>query len=145
MGDGDEEALLAVIGSEPAYLGFVASREKSKSIFQYLREKGIADDRLKRIKCPAGLELGAETIPEIAFSIIAEILQLRKKQKTGTMEKPAGLTVLQASAEAVDPVCGMKVDAAKSKHSSVFQSKTFYFCCLRCKETFDLDPAQYAK
>src|SRR5262249_15629681 len=75
MGDGDEEALRAAASSQAAYIGFVASREKSAKLFQHLREKGVAEDQLKRIKSPAGLELGAETLPEIAFAVMAEILQ----------------------------------------------------------------------
>lgn len=143
MGDGDEEALASVAGSNAAHIGFVASREKSAGVFQYLRDKGIPEDQIKQIKCPTGLELGAETLPEIAFSIMAEIIQLRKKQKSGSkkrMEIP--LTMLT---EAVDPICGMKVEVASSKYSTQYEAKTYYFCCLRCKETFDGAPAKYAK
>ena len=145
MGDGDEDALSAVVGNNAVYVGFVASREKSKSIFQYLREKGIAEDHLKQVKCPAGLELGAETLPEIAFSIMAEILQFRK-QKTVRKEEPgAKVPVVQTQAEAVDPICGMKVDVATAKHTATYEAKQYYFCCRRCKETFETTPAQYAK
>jgi xanthine dehydrogenase accessory factor len=125
----------------------VASREKSSKLFQYLREKGIADEDLKRIKSPAGLELGAETLPEIAFSVMAEIVQLNKQQKksAGREEKKhIEIPVLQLQ-EAIDPICGMKVDVNKSKYSSAYESKTYYFCCLRCKESFDREPAQYSK
>jgi P-type Cu+ transporter len=40
-------------------------------------------------------------------------------------------------AEAIDPICGMKVDPATAKYSSEFEGRTIYFCCLHCKETFD--------
>lgn len=146
MGDGDEEALLAAVAAkDAAYVGFVASREKSASIFQFLRGKGVTDDQLNRIKSPAGLEIGAETLPEIALSIMAEILQI-KKQKSASKEKPSmKIPLLQTATDAVDPICGMKVNVAGAKYTSLHDSKPYYFCCLRCKETFEGNPAQYVK
>lgn len=127
MGNGDEEGLLAVLGSKPKYLGLVASEKKSKALFEYAREHGYTDEQIGVIKCPAGLSLGAETMPEIALSVIAEIMQLRRTQ----------VSEVQAPSEAIDPICGMKVDPATAKYTSEFDGRTIYFCCLRCKETFD--------
>jgi len=44
-----------------------------------------------------------------------------------------------------DPVCGMTVDPARAAGSSVYGSKTYYFCSVSCKATFDRSPARYAK
>src|SRR5262249_21313994 len=74
----DEEALAAVVDTPAAYLGLVASGKRAATIFQYLRDQGIQPELLQRVKCPAGLQLGALTPPEIAFSIMGEILQLRR-------------------------------------------------------------------
>ncbi len=146
MGDGDEEALAAVAGSKATYIGFVASREKSSKLFQYLREKGIADQDLKQIKSPAGLELGAESLPEIAFSVMAEILQLnRQRESSAKPEKAKSQIPVLEIRTAIDPICGMTVDLKTSKYSSNYESKTYFFCCLRCKETFEKAPATYAK
>lgn len=145
MGDGDEEALTAVAGSNASYIGFVASREKSSKLFEYLRGNGIADQDLKQIKSPAGLELGAESLPEIAFSVMAEILQLNRQQQTSSAKpEKAKIPVLEIRT-AIDPICGMTVDMKSSKYSSSYDSKMYFFCCLRCKETFEKAPAQYAK
>jgi xanthine dehydrogenase accessory factor len=144
MGDGDEEALAEVAGSKASYIGFVASREKSSKLFQYLREKGIADQDLKQIKSPAGLELGAESLPEIAFSVMAEILQLNRQRESSAKPQKAKIPVLEIR-EAVDPICGMTVDMKTSKYSSSYESKMYFFCSRRCKETFDKAPTQYAK
>ncbi len=46
---------------------------------------------------------------------------------------------------AKDPVCGMNVDEKKATMKSQHQGKTFYFCSIHCKTTFDQKPAQYAK
>ena len=42
-----------------------------------------------------------------------------------------------------DPVCGMDVDTTTATQRSEYQGETYYFCGVKCKETFDLDPAQY--
>ncbi len=127
MGNGDEEGLLSVLGSKPKYFGLVASEKKSKALFEYARQHGYTDEQIGVIKCPAGLSLGAETMPEIALSVIAEIMQLRRTQ----------VAEVQAPSEAIDPICGMKVDPATAKYTSEFDGRTIYFCCLHCKETFD--------
>lgn len=146
MGDGDEEALSAVAGCKASYIGFVASREKSSKLFQYLRENGIADQDLKQIKSPAGLELGAESLPEIAFSVMAEILQLNRQRESSTKsEKSKSQIPVLEIRTAIDPICGMTVDLKTSKYSSSYESKTYFFCCLRCKDTFDKAPSTYAK
>lgn len=127
MGNGDEEGLLSVLGSKPKYFGLVASEKKSRALFEYAREHGYTDEQISLVKCPAGLDLGAETMPEIALSVIAEITQLRRT----TLQAP----VVEVSA--IDPICGMTVDPQTAKYTSVFEGRTIYFCCLRCKETFD--------
>ena len=128
MGNGDEEGLLSVLGSRPRYFGLVASEKKSRALFDYAREKGYTDEQIGVIKCPAGLEIHAQTMQEIALSVIAEITQLRREH--GSVEE-------QAPAEAIDPICGMTVNTANAKYTSDFEGRTIYFCCLRCKETFD--------
>jgi xanthine dehydrogenase accessory factor len=146
MGNGDEEGLEAVAGTDPQYLGLVASKEKAKSLFQYIRDKGIPAEAIARIKCPAGLELGAETLPEIALSVIAEITRLRRAdpiKSSNDVSLPVTQKTAETSTEGIDPVCGMMVDAVNASYKTVFEEKTIYFCCLRCKEAFELAPQQY--
>ena len=44
---------------------------------------------------------------------------------------------------ATDPICGMKVDPAKTAHRADHQGTTYYFCAARCRERFIADPAKY--
>jgi xanthine dehydrogenase accessory factor len=134
MGNRDEEGLLAVIGTRPKYLGLVASRKKSEALFEYVRETGSADEDIAVITCPAGIEIGSKTLPEIALSVAAEIIRLHR-----TSAEPVK-TIEAAPATATDPICGMEVDVENAKYSSVVDGTTIYFCCLRCKETFDRPP-----
>ncbi|WP_305367255.1 heavy metal translocating P-type ATPase [Sphingomonas sp. YR710] len=50
---------------------------------------------------------------------------------------------LAPSGKALDPVCGMTVDPAKTAHHAEFQGETFHFCSARCREKFVADPAPY--
>jgi xanthine dehydrogenase accessory factor len=74
----DEPALAQVASSVAPYIGLVASRRKAKIIFDNLLARGVPEADLARIRVPAGLHLGAETPPEIALSIMAEILLLER-------------------------------------------------------------------
>ena len=127
MGNGDEEGLLSVIGTRPKYLGLVASEKKSEALFEYLLDKGATAEDIGVITCPAGIELGGETLSEIALSVAAELVRVRREISETPTEK----------AIATDPICGMTVDIENAKYTSVVDNKTIYFCCLRCKETFD--------
>ena len=136
MGNQDEEGLLAVIGTRPKYLGLVASKKKSEALFEYVRGVGATEEDIAAITCPAGLEIGSETLPEIALSVAAEITRVRRKISEQPMPEPR----VEVAATAVDPICGMTVDVENAKYTSVVDGKTTYFCCLRCKETFDRPP-----
>ena len=127
MGNGDEEGLLAVIGTRPRYLGLVASEKKAQALFEYARETGASDEDIAVFKCPAGVELGGETLAEIALSVAAELVQVRR----------SGAVEAVSPRVAKDPICGMTVDIENAKYTSEVNNETIYFCCLRCKETFD--------
>jgi xanthine dehydrogenase accessory factor len=74
----DEPALAQVATSPAPYIGLVASRRKAKIIFDGLLERGVPEEVLANVRVPAGLDLRAETPPEIALSIMAEILLLQR-------------------------------------------------------------------
>lgn len=76
---GDEAALKAALEADAAYCGFVGSRRKIAVLKERLTAVGIDAATLDRVKAPAGLDLGAITPEEIALSIMAEIIQLRRK------------------------------------------------------------------
>ncbi len=61
-----------------AYLGVIGSRRRWATAVKTLAERGVPEDRLRRVHSPMGLELNAETPEEIAVSIMAEIVMLRR-------------------------------------------------------------------
>ena len=78
QGRGDEAALQAALAVEADYVAFVGSRQKAETLKARLATRGVAPDRLARLKAPAGLDLGAITPDEIAVSILAEIVAARR-------------------------------------------------------------------
>ena len=139
QGEHDEEALEQALRLDLPYVAFVASKTKAQKMFEYLREHGVSAERLGRIRAPAGLAIGAVSPEEIAVSILAEIVQADRSR--AQLPKPLS-TAPTLMVEAKDRVCGMTVNAATAKHKSEYQGKTYYFCCARCKQTFDSDPAK---
>ena len=143
MGNGDEEGLLAVLGTSPKYLGLVASTKKAKALFAFAREQGATDKQLAQIRCPAGLEIGGHTMPEIALSVMAEITQVRRASVAESETPVANAETAAAAMTAIDPICGMRVQVENAKYTSVFDEQTVYFCCLPCKVTFDRSPGSF--
>src|SRR5256884_1318608 len=75
----DKDALRAALETNARYVGMIGSPGKIKNIFRDLLKEGISRERLAQVHSPIGLDLGAETPEEIALSIAAEMLMLRKK------------------------------------------------------------------
>jgi xanthine dehydrogenase accessory factor len=78
QGRGDEAALQAALSIDADYVAFVGSRKKAESLKKDLAGRGIPAEALAKIKAPAGLDLGAITPDEIAVSILAEIIAVRR-------------------------------------------------------------------
>jgi len=137
----DEEALAQALTTEAGYVSLVASRRRAAAIIADLRARGVPEERLGRLKVPAGLDVGAVTPAEIAASILAEIVQVSRARAAAAA--PEGAAQPRVDAEARDPVCGMTVDVASAQYRSEVAGQAFYFCCERCKRRFDHDPARY--
>jgi xanthine dehydrogenase accessory factor len=87
QGKGDEPALLAALAVDADYIAFVGSRKKAEALKSSLAGRGISEERLAKLKAPAGLDLGAITPEEIAISILAEIVAVQRRKDART--KPA--------------------------------------------------------
>lgn len=80
QGKRDLDALRAALMSEAGFVSMVASRRKARTLIDRLRADGVPEDRLARLKSPAGLDLGGVDPEEIAVSVIAEIVQVRNRR-----------------------------------------------------------------
>lgn len=74
----DIAGLPALLETSAAYIGVIGSKRRWESTRQKLLENGIAEEKIRRVRSPMGLELNAETPEEIAVSILAEIIMLRQ-------------------------------------------------------------------
>jgi xanthine dehydrogenase accessory factor len=139
MGEGDEDALRAALELEPGYIGLVASRRRFASVRDALVAGGASSSALDRIKCPAGLDIGAHSPAEIAVSIMAELVE--RVHARPAAARTRALPV--AAGEARDPVCGMMVTVAGARHTATHAGLTHYFCCGGCRERFLAHPESY--
>jgi xanthine dehydrogenase accessory factor len=108
------------------YVGLVASRNRSAGVLGELRADGVAPELLDRIDTPAGLDIGARTPEEIALSILAGIVAVRRATPPSAR-----------AATAIDPVCGMTVAAVAGTPSLEHGGEAVFFCGEGCKAAFE--------
>ncbi|MCL6638611.1 MAG: XdhC family protein [Firmicutes bacterium] len=86
----DLVCLKQAVGRDLAYLGMIGSRRRVKLIREHLRELGVPESRLEEIFMPIGLDIGAQTPAEIAVSIAAELVKVRRNGKARSLAEEAG-------------------------------------------------------
>ena len=161
QGQWDEEALAGALRRDARYVGLVASPTRATAVRAWLREEtGLAEERLAALRAPAGIDLGAETPEEVALSILAELIQVRRGRAefvaspgpatmAGEAEAAAlaaGGGVSLAAADDIvttDPVCGMEVDPAHARHLAEHDGTIYAFCSIGCRTRFVREPAVF--
>jgi xanthine dehydrogenase accessory factor len=78
----DKTVLAQALKTPADYIGMIGSRRKRDTIYKELRKEGFSDADLARVHCPIGLDIGAETPEEIAVSIVAEMISVRRGHQT---------------------------------------------------------------
>jgi xanthine dehydrogenase accessory factor len=151
----DEEAAAAALARDAAYVGLVASPTRAGVVRAWLREEaGIADERIAALRAPAGLDLGAETAEEVALSILAELVKVRRGRAdfvaspgpatiAGTPAEPVDLQPVVDDIVLLDPVCGMTVDRAHARHLAEHDGIVYAFCSIGCRTRFIREPTAY--
>jgi xanthine dehydrogenase accessory factor len=134
MGTNDEEALAAALAGTAGYVALVASARRAGVVLGALREAGVPEEALARVRSPAGLDLGPCTQQEIAVAVLAELVAWRH----------AGAPIAAPPAEAVDPVCGMTVAVEGAADTAEHGGRTWYFCCPHCRAALLEEPSRYA-
>lgn len=82
----DEQCLRAVLStSAPAYVGLIGSKRRTRIVLERLRASGVAEEKLKQVHAPIGLDIGAVTPEEVALAILAEIVAVRRGGKGGSL------------------------------------------------------------
>jgi xanthine dehydrogenase accessory factor len=127
--DADHPLVRSALEAGAQYVAMVASRRRAEALVSELRDIGISDEVIARLKAPAGLDLGAANAAEIALSVLAEIVQLRRARQR-TVKEP------EPVASATDPICGMAVDIATARWTAEKDGQTYYFCAPGCRSAF---------
>ena len=111
----------------------VASAKRAGVELAALRERGLDEETLARVRSPAGLDLGPLSQTEIAVAVLAELVAWRHDRAS----------VGELPLEAVDPVCGMRVAVTAGTPSVEHEGTTYWFCRPGCGSAFAGDPARY--
>jgi xanthine dehydrogenase accessory factor len=133
MGHGDEDALAEALAAEAGYVGLVASARRAGSVLAALRERGLDEAALARVRSPAGLDLGPSSQEEIAVAVLAELVAWRHTRGVSPAEV----------AEAIDPVCGMTVAVEGARETAVHDGVTYFFCGAHCRHRFEAEPEPF--
>src|SRR4051812_21495616 len=156
----DEEAIAAVLRRDASYVGLVASPTRAAAVREYLAEVDTPAEAIAALRAPAGLDLGAETPEEVALSILAELVQVRRG-RAPFVAAPGPATLASAVAAPasagaspqpvgprsdivlLDPVCGMTVEERDARHLAEHDGVVYAFCSVGCRVRFIKDPSAY--
>ena len=134
-GRDEEAALEQALRDGVPYVGLVASRRRGAAVLAALD----VDDALReRVRTPAGLDIGAYTAEEIALSILAEVVAIRRQRVAPPAPAPAPAT-------AVDPVCGMEILVTDATPRVEHGGAAVYFCCEGCRASYAADPLRHGR
>jgi xanthine dehydrogenase accessory factor len=131
QGHGDEDIVVAALKASPAYVGVVASAKRGEVIRSFLAQS-FDETELDALRVPAGLDLGSTTHKEMAVAILADLVQRRA---AGEFTAAIQMDLPQIET-AIDPICGMTVDAVDTSHPLDVGDMTYYFCCSGCRAAF---------
>src|SRR5262249_272641 len=73
----DLPILRSILSSPVGYIGVLGSRRRGEGLLNFLRDDGVPEEALQRIRVPIGLDLGGRSAPEIALAILAEVVATR--------------------------------------------------------------------
>jgi xanthine dehydrogenase accessory factor len=81
--------LQAVLATAAGYVGMLGNRRRGQAVLDALRERGLSEEQVGRVRVPIGLDLGAQSAAEIALGVLAEIVAARRGKSTQGLSKSA--------------------------------------------------------
>jgi xanthine dehydrogenase accessory factor len=84
----DEQVLKAVAGQPARYIGMIGSRRKVKLTFDELRTTGVAEEALRKVRAPIGLDIGSVTVNEVALAIAGQLVEARRADYRSPVRGP---------------------------------------------------------
>jgi xanthine dehydrogenase accessory factor len=150
-GRDEHEAIRLALAAGVPYIALVASKRRGAAV---LDELDLTPAERARVKTPAGLDIGARTAPEVALSILAEVVEkLRghRPQATGgppvpvpgahpiPVEAAGSRLQLPMLETAIDPVCGMTVTVMPDTPHLTVDGTDIWFCNPGCRDRYAAD------
>ena len=140
----DEPAVAAALRTPAPYVALVASRKRAAEVAAYLDSEGLTAER-RRLRSPAGLNIGARRGDEIALSIIAQVVRERRAavgvegiaELAAKTSSEVGASADSVLAVAIDPVCGMEIKVTATTLFVDHAGERHYFCCSGCAAKFE--------
>ncbi|MGI9067759.1 MAG: XdhC family protein [Pyrinomonadaceae bacterium] len=83
----DEQCMGTIIGTGADYIGLIGSKRRTNIVLGRLRENGAEEEKLKHVRAPIGLDIGAVTPEEVALAIMAEIVAVRRGGIGGSLSE----------------------------------------------------------
>jgi xanthine dehydrogenase accessory factor len=139
-GNDEEPVLEAALRADVPYVALVASRRRGPAVLAALE----VDEQLRsRVRTPAGIDIGARTAPEVALSILAEIVASEHEPQSHGDDTPRRVTDLTELVR--DPVCGMMVAPVEASPHVETPTGVVYFCGTGCRNAYLDNPLAYAQ
>jgi xanthine dehydrogenase accessory factor len=129
LGHDEQNAIRSALTADVGFIAVVASHRRGGLLLDAM---GLSDAERARIRTPAGISIGAHTPPEIALSILAEIVQAIRVGglKAGNTDTPA------PPRQVIDPICGMTVVVQSDTPHLRLDDVDHWFCNPGCRARF---------
>ena len=139
-GNDEQPVLEAALQADVPYIALVASRRRGPAVLASLE---VDEWMRSRVRTPAGLDIGARTAPEVALSILAEIVSVLHEplsDRDDTTGPAPDVTEMVR-----DPVCGMMVAPVDASPHVETPTGVVYFCGTGCRNAYLDNPLAYAQ
>ena len=139
-GNDEQPVLEAALRAGVPYIGLVASRRRSPAVLDSL---DVDEQMRSRVRTPAGIDIGARTAPEVALSILAEIVAVLREPPVARDDSPG--PAYETGEMVRDPVCGMMVAPVDATPHVETPNDVVYFCGTGCRNAYLDNPLAYSQ
>lgn len=139
---GDESGLIwTALGAGVPFVGLVASRRRGSAVLDAME---LTASQRDTVHTPAGVDIGAVTPPEIALSVLAQVVSAIRRDGISATRPSTAITRSEADSaprsstigSAIDPICGMTVQVSDDTPEVADDAGRHWFCCVGCKDTY---------
>ncbi len=139
-GNDEQPVLEAALRADVPYIGLVASRRRGPAVLDSL---DVDEQMRSRVRTPAGIDIGARTAPEVALSILAEIVAVLREPPVARDDSPG--PAYETGEMVRDPVCGMMVAPVDATPHVETPNDVVYFCGTGCRNAYLDNPLAYSQ